>query len=273
MLSQAAPGRVETYYGDVLSFNLTNLFPEEQARAWEDPCPYLHVMGNLPFSVATPLIIRWLKDISQRTNAWRFGRVPLTLTFQKEVAERLAAPERHEQRCRLSIMAQYLCHTNHKFTIKGSAFVPKPDVDVGVVKFIPRKVPLINHPFGLVEKVTRQLFCMRQKYCQRGLSTLFPHAIRKELIDILMKESEVDRTQRPYNLTIEEVGRLCDAYDSICKRYPVRDYNYRGRNPDEEWEELYGNKKLEDDLSDIEPDSSSNVNGNEIVEDLDKKRK
>jgi len=256
MLSQAAPGRVETYYGDVLSFNMSNLFPEEERRDWDAPTPYLQIMGNLPFNVATPLIIRWLKDISEKTNAWRYGRVPLTLTFQKEVAERLAAEDSHEQRCRLSIMAQYLCQTYHKFTIKGSAFVPKPDVDVGVVKFIPRKTPLINQPFDLVEKVTRQLFSMRQKHCWKGLSTLFPETLRTELVDTLMTESGVDRTARPYELTIEQVGRLCDAYAVICENNPVRDYNYRGIKPDEAWEELHGTKQLDED---------------EIVEDLDKK--
>lgn len=53
---------------------------------------------------------------------------------------------------------------------KGTAFVPKPDVDVGVVKFVPREEPLIHRNFSLVEKVVRQTFSMRQKYCRRGVA-------------------------------------------------------------------------------------------------------
>lgn len=120
ILREHAPEKVEPYYGDVLSFNLSQLFPEEEKREWDEEIPSIRIIGNLPFSVSTPLIIRWLRDISNRANAWRYGRVSLTLTFQEEVAERLVASESFAQRSRLSIMSQYLCHVSHKFTIPGN---------------------------------------------------------------------------------------------------------------------------------------------------------
>ena len=171
MLVDASQQRMTIVWGDVLSHNLATSFPGDAVtRPWEDErTPNVHIIGNLPFNVATPLIIRWLKAISERTNAWVYGRVPLTLTFQKEVAERMVAAIGSSQRCRLSVMCQYLCHVNHKFTIPGRAFVPKPDVDVGVVHFTPLRWPKILAPFTLVEKVVRCAFSMRQKHCKRGL--------------------------------------------------------------------------------------------------------
>lgn len=71
--------------------------------------PRLCVIGNLPFNISTPLISQWLHDIAERRGIWRYGRVPLTLTFQKEVAERLAADVWDEQRSRLSVMSQAYC--------------------------------------------------------------------------------------------------------------------------------------------------------------------
>ena len=48
--------------------------------------PKAHIIGNLPFSVSTALVIRWLKEMSKKEGAWSRGRVPLTLTFQHEVS-------------------------------------------------------------------------------------------------------------------------------------------------------------------------------------------
>ncbi|XP_012665567.1 dimethyladenosine transferase 1, mitochondrial isoform X3 [Otolemur garnettii] len=169
MLSDAAPGKLRIVHGDVLTFKVEKAFPESLKRQWEDDPPNIHIIGNLPFSVSTPLIIKWLESVSCRDGPFAYGRTQLTLTFQKEVAERLTANTGGKQRSRLSVMAQYLCSVQHVFTIPGRAFVPKPEVDVGVVHFTPLIQPKIEQPFKLVEKVVQNAFQFRRKYCHRGL--------------------------------------------------------------------------------------------------------
>ena len=119
MLSEAAEGRLSVYQGDILDFNLEQIIPQELAKPWDSSPPDIHLIGNLPFSVSTPLIIRWLAAMSTRTGPWKFGRTRLTLTFQKEVAERMVARIMTNQRCRLSVMCQYLCDVKLKFVIPG----------------------------------------------------------------------------------------------------------------------------------------------------------
>ncbi|KAL4676096.1 hypothetical protein H8959_010241 [Pygathrix nigripes] len=228
MLSEAAPGKLRIVHGDVLTFKVEKAFSESLQRPWEDDPPNVHIIGNLPFSVSTPLIIKWLENISCRDGPFVYGRTQMTLTFQKEVAERLAANTGSKQRSRLSVMAQYLCNVRHLFTIPGRAFVPKPEVDVGVVHFTPLIQPRIEQPFKLVEKVVQNVFQFRRKYCHRGLGMLFPEAQRLENTGRLLELADIDPTLRPRQLSISHFKSLCDVYRKMCDEDPqLFAYNFR----------------------------------------------
>lgn len=45
------------------------------------------MVGNLPFNVSIPLLLQWLEAIPQRAGPFTFGRTPMALVFQKEVAD------------------------------------------------------------------------------------------------------------------------------------------------------------------------------------------
>ncbi|NP_001349321.1 dimethyladenosine transferase 1, mitochondrial [Pan troglodytes] len=228
MLSDAAPGKLRIVHGDVLTFKVEKAFSESLKRPWEDDPPNVHIIGNLPFSVSTPLIIKWLENISCRDGPFVYGRTQMTLTFQKEVAERLAANTGSKQRSRLSVMAQYLCNVRHIFTIPGQAFVPKPEVDVGVVHFTPLIQPKIEQPFKLVEKVVQNVFQFRRKYCHRGLRMLFPEAQRLESTGRLLELADIDPTLRPRQLSISHFKSLCEVYRKMCDEDPqLFAYNFR----------------------------------------------
>ena len=119
LLSEAT-GKLTAHHGDVLRFSMEKLFPEELIKPWDDKPPDIHIIGNLPFNVATPLIFQYMESIYNKTDAWRYGRVPMTLTFQKEVAERMVAHPGQENRCRVSIDVQNLCYVTVKKIIPGN---------------------------------------------------------------------------------------------------------------------------------------------------------
>ncbi|XP_061715551.1 dimethyladenosine transferase 1, mitochondrial [Cydia pomonella] len=219
---------VDIITGDILKTDLAHFIPKDVKVGWDDPPPALNLIGNLPFSVSTILIVRWLEMISKQEGPWAYGRARMTLTFQKEVAERMAARILDKQRCRLSVMCQNWCNVKYKFDIPGSAFLPKPEVDVGVVTLTPMKLPIIRLPFKLVEKVVRNIFSMRQKYSIRGAQTLFPEEVRVEMAERMYKLAEIDPVTRPFQIANTEFARLCEAYNEIIKEYPeFEHYDYR----------------------------------------------
>ncbi|KAK6645516.1 hypothetical protein RUM43_001793 [Polyplax serrata] len=228
-LAQSSYAVFDAIYGDILRYNMSRSFSKYLEKDWDDDVPSIQLIGNLPFNVATPLIIRWLKDISLKRNAWVYGRVPMTLTFQDEVARRIVAPPNSKFRSRLSIMCQTWCDPHHKFTIPGRAFVPKPDVDVGVVHFIPLKEPGIALPFEVIEKVVRTIFSCRQKYLKNTLRHLFPEKMADDMVREMLYLTKLHPHRKSFQLTNENWRSICTAYKEICDSDPrIYSYDFRG---------------------------------------------
>ncbi|KAF5404004.1 rRNA adenine N(6)-methyltransferase [Paragonimus heterotremus] len=252
--------KMDIYRQDILQFNADGIFPSEANRgieSWgftsavEHPTfspntvgstlpdslmqpitqlPRVRAIGNLPFNISTPLVIQWLHDVAERRGLWRLGRVPMILTFQKEVAERLCADVWSKQRSRLSIMAQAYCEVKYLKDIPGTAFLPVPKVDAAIVRLTPLAQPLIPVPFPYVEKLVRSAFQFRNKQVVRCLETLFP-VDRPDLVVQLFKEAAVQPVKRPTQLSLLEFRDLCTVYERICRRNEnIFDFHYTARS-------------------------------------------
>lgn len=230
LADSALPGQMKIILGDVMDYTFDGLFPSHLKHEWDDVTPSINIIGNLPFNVSTPLIIRWLRLMSKREGFFQSGRVPLTLTFQKEVAERMVAPVLEHQRTRLSIMCQNFCDVKIKFTIKGKYFTPAPKVDVAVVKMTPLKKPKIELPFEVIEKFVRHLFQFRNKQIRNCTLNLFPKGY-EDLNYELFKQAGIETDITAAMLSIEEVGALCHEYHKMCdENYGLFEYNFQLRN-------------------------------------------
>lgn len=159
------------YLGDILDFDIETVIPEDITRqpgVWESDesasSTPIHLLGNLPFNIAIPLLIRWLKQVSTRTGPFAFGyRIPITICMQEAVAGRIVSSALLHQRGRLSILFQnwFDCRIKHVFS--GRAFVPAANVNVAVMQLTPLKQPLIDVDYDLLDKVTRAAFHLRNK--------------------------------------------------------------------------------------------------------------
>ena len=163
--------RLKLYHGDILDFNIESVIPDDlvaQPQLWDtdesSTSSPIHLLGNLPFNIAIPLLIRWLKQVSTRSGPFAWGhRIPITICMQEAVAGRIVSDALLDQRGRLSIIFQnwFDCRIRHVFS--GRAFVPAANVNVAVMQLIPLKRPLVDVSYDSLDRVTRAAFHTRNK--------------------------------------------------------------------------------------------------------------
>ena len=184
-LAKAHPGRLEVMEADALAVDLAGLGQD------------LAVVANLPYNIATPLLIGWLRRIEPIAS--------MTLMFQKEVAERIIAPPGGSSYGRLAVITQWLCEPERLFDIAPSAFVPPPKVTSTVIRLVPRAEPLAEARFEILETVTAAAFGQRRKMLRSALKTLVPEP------EALLAEAGVEPTARAETLTVEAFCALARA--------------------------------------------------------------
>jgi len=152
-LQDAYPDRLHILEADALKTDVAALIPAPR-----------RIVANLPYNIATPLLLGWLRQIHEFDG--------LTLMFQKEVADRLAAAPRNKNYGRLSIITQWLAAVRFEFNIKKDAFTPPPKVASSVVSLTPRPEPLAAAEWRDLEAVTAQAFGQRRKMLRSSLKPL-----------------------------------------------------------------------------------------------------
>ena len=149
-------GRLHIVAGDALAIDIAAL---------EAQYGTLRVVANLPYNISTPLLIRWLKQLSL------FDR--FVLMFQSEVADRLAAEPGSKAYGRLSVAAQWRCEVRPLFTLPPRAFTPAPKVSSTVVELTPRDLPRGEADPEILEEVVAAAFGQRRKMLRAALKGTF----------------------------------------------------------------------------------------------------
>jgi 16S rRNA (adenine1518-N6/adenine1519-N6)-dimethyltransferase len=185
-LAAAFPGRLEIVPGDALEIEPADLAPAPR-----------QIVANLPYNVATPLLLKWLARASDFTC--------LTLMFQKEVADRLTARPRSKDYGRLSILTQWLTEPRRLFDIPPRAFTPPPKVTSTVVQLIPRPDPLYPADRKALERVTAAAFGQRRKMLRQSLRALGCDTAA------LLAATGIPETARAEELDIEQFCALARA--------------------------------------------------------------
>ncbi len=154
------------------------------------------IIANLPYNVATPLIIKWLKLSFE--NPQSINR--MALMVQKEVADRICATPDQKTYGRLSVICQWLMSVSSIITLPPQAFTPAPKVHSSVVLFVPR-TDRPKTDFKSMEQVVASAFNQRRKMIRTSLKS---YAFDWDDLNI-------DATKRAENLSIDEYVRLANS--------------------------------------------------------------
>ncbi len=188
-IAEHYPGRLQVIGGDALTFDIAPYLGKGPVR----------VVANLPYNIATALLVSWLT-----AEPWPPWYDRLTLMFQREVAERIVAKPGSKTYGRLSVLAGWRTEAKILFDIAPSAFVPPPKVTSSLVQLVPRAAPLACDRRAL-ERVTEAAFGQRRKMLRQSLKQLGVDPIP------LLETAGVDPTARAEDIPVEGFVALARA--------------------------------------------------------------
>ncbi len=156
------------------------------------------IVANLPYNVATPLVLHLLEDQPLITR--------MLVMVQKEVGDRFAAQAGDEAYGAASLRVQYFADARVVGKVSANVFFPKPHVESALVEIIRRPAPRIDPAFvseAALFEVIRTSFAQRRKMLRRSLAGWAS--------DGVFERADVQSTRRPEELTLEEFARLAQS--------------------------------------------------------------
>nr|PZN81004.1 MAG: 16S rRNA (adenine(1518)-N(6)/adenine(1519)-N(6))-dimethyltransferase [Pseudomonadota bacterium] len=192
-IAERYPGRLEVHLGDALTVDWRALLgtgPLAQRAL---------IVANLPYSIATMLLIGWLE-----MEPWPPWYERMVLMFQREVAERIIAAPGTKPYGRLAVISQWRTRPRIVMNLKPEAFTPPPKVSSAVVELVPRERPEPPCSVKILGEVTAAAFGQRRKMLRSSLKAL------TAMPELLLREAGISPELRGEQLTVEEFARLAE---------------------------------------------------------------
>lgn len=166
------------------------------------------IVANLPYYIATPIILRGLKDENCKS---------MTVMIQKEVAQKFSATPKMRDFSPLSILANTVAKVELLFDVQPSSFWPMPKVVSSVIRFEKIKeykdVFGTNENFKKFEEYLRHAFKSPRKTLMKNLSFFAP---KKELEEVF-SEFNLPYTFRPHEVDTKTHHHLLKMITKVIK--------------------------------------------------------
>lgn len=165
------------------------------------------LIANLPYNVATPILLTMLARFDSLTYA--------LVMVQKEVAERIAAGPGSKAYGAPSVKAAWYGSSELAGTISRQVFWPVPNVDSALVRVRRDRAAQPGEPSReAVFAVVDAAFAQRRKTLRAALTPLFGS---RERVDAILTTAGIEAQRRGETLAIDEfvsiaaAAALCDA--------------------------------------------------------------
>ena len=187
--------------------NKNNLHPNViqavQEQLNQDPARRFKVAANLPYNIATPII----------SNLLLSEIVPdsMTVTIQKELAERITAKPSTKDYSALSIWVQSLCDTEIIRVMSPSVFWPRPKVESAIIHLVhraERRQRIANLEF--FHTFVRAMFFHRRKFLRSVVISAFKGRLDKPTVDEVLQEMQLGPNARAEELDVQTMLELSD---------------------------------------------------------------
>lgn len=129
-------------------------------KAFSDQRKPIHIVGNLPYYITSPILFSLLESRTYLADA--------LLMMQKEVAERLVTDIRTKEYGILSVQTRLMASPEILFDVSRNVFSPPPNVTSAMVRLTFDKGPLSCSDENL-KKVVRTAFNQRRKKLSNAL--------------------------------------------------------------------------------------------------------
>jgi len=170
----------------------------------EQPGRRLKLAANLPYNVATPILSNMLStDVVP---------VSMTVTIQKELAERITARPRTKDYSALSIWIQAQCDTEIIRIMPPTVFWPRPKVHSAIIQVVPREEKRNVIPdLEFFHSFVRSMFFHRRKFLRSELISAFKDKLDKTAVDEILASQSLAGNSRSEELDIDAMLALCEA--------------------------------------------------------------
>ncbi len=168
------------------------------------------LVANLPYQIATPLLIELLSLTQSESHTQPLLSV-LVCTIQREVAERLRAAADTNAYGPLSIIAQTVADVEQLAVLPPRAFWPAPKVDSALVRLRPKPLDErgVTHMHAF-SRVVKEAFAQRRKMMRRVARGWWGGDVEARLTAL-----DVDPECRPETLSPAVWRRLSAAVDRL----------------------------------------------------------